>query len=54
MPLALSRRLYEEIIITDSKTGETIVITVKRIRRNNVKLGIETSRQFTIRRREKP
>lgn len=51
--LLLSRRPFEEIVITDNLTGEEIVVTPTAIDRKEVRLGIEASKtRYTILRRE--
>ena len=51
--LSLTRRIHEEILIIDRQTGEQIVIAPTGYRGNQVKIGIEASRdRFTILRRE--
>ena len=51
--LVLDRRIHEEIIIIDRETGEQIVVAPTGYRRDQVKIGIEASRdRFTILHRE--
>ena len=51
--LSLTRRIHEEILVIDNETGEQIVIAPIGYRGNQVKIGIEASRdRFTILRRE--
>lgn len=51
--LLLTRRIREEIVITDNLTGEEIVVTPTAIDRKEVRLGIEASKtRYTILRRE--
>ena len=51
--LVLDRRIHEEIIIIDRLTGEEIVVAPTGYRGNQVKIGIEASKdRFTILRRE--
>ena len=51
--LSLTRRIHEEILVIDNETGEQIVVTPIGYRGNQVKIGIEASKdRFTILRRE--
>ena len=51
--LLLARRIHEEIVVIDNETGEQIVVTPTGYRGNQVKIGIEASKdRFTILRRE--
>ena len=49
----LTRRIHEESLVIDNETGEQIVVTPTGYRGNQVKIGIEASKdRFTILRRE--
>lgn len=51
--LALSRRIGERVVLTDSETGRRIVVTVLRDRRfGGIKLGFDAPREVTIMREE--
>ena len=51
--LSLTRRIHEEILVIDRQTGEQIVVAPIACRGNQVKIGIEASKnRFTILRRE--
>ena len=50
--LSLTRRPGEEIVITDTVSGEEIIVTPLRIDGNHTRIGIQASRRFAIARRE--
>lgn len=50
--LILNRKLRERVIITDTGTGERITVAVVLVGRDQVKLGIEASRRFSVHREE--
>lgn len=50
--LVLSRRNSESITLTDIASGEEIVVTVCRVGGNNVRLGIDAPRHWSIARTE--
>ena len=50
--LTITRKRDEQIIIDDPQTDYVITITIKDVRRNQVRLGIEAPRQVQVDRLE--
>jgi carbon storage regulator CsrA len=52
MMLVLSRKASEEIRLTDTQTGQTIVLMVVQIRAGKVRLGIQAPQTVVVTRGE--